>query len=349
MISLLSLLLIILPGNVITIVKPDNVGRYLKWSEITELVDYVSYNESGRMDTDRVYSADDLSEQSHKSDFSEGVPAIGVLIVALVILAVAFLWAKFTFLGEGIFTAGLTGGLGPGLFRQKLSVGDERQLLEQFSFYPALSFKSRKKFDDRLVRFIYEKKFEGRHELEVTQEMKLKIAATAIRMTLGLKTYNFPSFHTFLIFPEPFYSRVSGKKVRGETHGAGIIAFSWKDFLFGLSNDNDNLNLGYHEFAHALFIERFKNNIDLKFMDHYDAWRKVVFTKGKLQEVGLRGTFREYATYNEHEFFAVSVENFFEHPERFKHDLPVLYRLMSKMMNQDPLAPQIKNYNRMNY
>ncbi|MCF8368193.1 MAG: zinc-dependent peptidase [Bacteroidales bacterium] len=48
--------------------------------------------------------------------------------------------------------------------------------------------------------------------------------------------------------------------------------------------------------------------------------------------------FRRYAQFNEQEFFAVAMENFFEKPENFKQELPILYNLLSGMLNLDPLS-----------
>jgi len=38
---------------------------------------------------------------------------------------------------------------------------------------------------------------------------------------------------------------------------------------------------------------------------------------------------------NEHEFFGVAVENFFERPQEFKNAIPDLYAILSKLLNQD--------------
>lgn len=211
-------------------------------------------------------------------------------------------------------------------------------LSENFDFFRRFDGKKQKRFASRVMKFIEDKNFEGREKLNVSFEMKVLIAATAMRVTWGLKRYLFPSFHTILIYPEMFYSGFSKAIVRGETNMAGVVVFSWKDFLFGVSDQNDNLNLGYHEFGHALFVERFKETIDVKFMDNYDNWRLLIISRNKLKEAELKKTFRDYATYNEHEFFAVAVENFFERAEKFKRDLPWLNRIMVKMLNQDPLA-----------
>ncbi|HPE55189.1 MAG TPA: zinc-dependent peptidase [Bacteroidales bacterium] len=221
---------------------------------------------------------------------------------------------------------------------RKMPPSGYRFLADNFEFYRKFSPKQQKLFAARTIKFVYDKNFEGRDGQQVSFEMKVLIAATAIRLTWGLKYYLFPSFHSILIYPGEFYSGFSKAVVKGETNMAGVVVFSWKDFLFGVSDQNDNLNLGYHEFGHALFVERFKETMDDVFIDNYDRWRRLIISKGKLKEAELKHTFRQYATYNEHEFFAVAVENFFERPEKFKNDLPKLYNLMATMLNQDPLA-----------
>jgi len=234
------------------------------------------------------------------------------------------------------------------LFRQHLEPADERLLEKTFTFYRKMNDKKKRQFNSRVKKFILEKKFEGRDRLEVTREMLVLIASTAIRVTWGLRNYNFPSFHTIIIYPEKFYSGFSKAVVKGETNMAGLIVFSWKDFLFGISDSNDNLNLGYHEFGHALFVERFRQTVESSFERNYNEWDFIVNREKKLKEAALKNTFREYATYNEHEFFAVAVENFFERPEKFKNDLPKLYYIMTKLLKQDPLA-QVKRYDQRSF
>lgn len=48
--------------------------------------------------------------------------------------------------------------------------------------------------------------------------------------------------------------------------------------------------------------------------------------------------FRDYAATNDHEFFAVAVENFFERPQAFFEHHPRMYGLLATLLNQDPLA-----------
>lgn len=234
-------------------------------------------------------------------------------------------------------------------FPKSISPQSRSYLLQNFKYYKKLSPKKQKVFENRIIRFLMDKNIEGRKDLSITPEMKLLIAAIAVQLTFGLRIYKFPTFTTIVIYPDLFKSARSKTLVKGETHSGGYIALSWKYFLFGISDDKDNLNLGFHEFAHALFIERVNYSLDSFFNKYYDAWRKLLFTQAKMKEARIKHTFRDYSTHNEHEFFAVSVENFFENPEKYKQDLPELYRLMTKMLNQDPLAKPKKRYNRESY
>ena len=47
--------------------------------------------------------------------------------------------------------------------------------------------------------------------------------------------------------------------------------------------------------------------------------------------------FRRYAFESIEEFFAVAVENFFEKSEMFSAQLPHLYVVLTKILEQDPL------------
>jgi Mlc titration factor MtfA (ptsG expression regulator) len=47
---------------------------------------------------------------------------------------------------------------------------------------------------------------------------------------------------------------------------------------------------------------------------------------------------RSYAFSNLHEFWAVSVEAFFDNPEGLKKNMPELYGALCRVLNQDPLS-----------
>ncbi|NOX46314.1 MAG: zinc-dependent peptidase [Chlorobi bacterium] len=166
--------------------------------------------------------------------------------------------------------------------------------------------------------------------------MQLLIASAAVKITFGLRDYKLGLFHTIVVYPKEFYSRVSHLHLKGETNASGVIVFSWEDLKFGVSIPDDSINLGYHEFAHALFLEHLMNPYNNSFKDHYREWLVFIKNNSKLREVKRKHIFRDYAATNAMEFFAVALENFFESPDNFKKELPRLYLLMSEMLNQNP-------------
>jgi Mlc titration factor MtfA (ptsG expression regulator) len=205
-------------------------------------------------------------------------------------------------------------------------------------FYRELPRSLQRSFGSRLMKFMDDKEFKTREGLRLTWEMALVISAAAIKITFGLRDYRLSNFHTIIIYPGEFFSKASRQQVKGETNASGVIVFSWNDLQFGNSLPNDSINLGYHEFAHALFLNHLFSPFDDEFKDQYREWLVYLKRFSILARVKNKGIFREYASSNEAEFFAVAIENFFENPEHFKKELPAAYVLMVKILNQDPTA-----------
>ncbi len=222
------------------------------------------------------------------------------------------------------------------VFPKKMPAHYKQILNRNEKYYRELSPKLQRSFESRLMKFMTGINFETREGLQMTSEMKILIGSAAIKITFGLRDYKLGLFHTIIIYPNEFYSEVSHLHLKGEANASGVIAFSWEDLKFGVSIPDDSINLGYHEFAHALFLEHLMNPYNNSFKDHYREWLVFIKNNAKLREVKKKHIFRDYAAVNEMEFFAVALENFFENPAHFKMELPRLYVLMTEMLNQDP-------------
>ena len=225
-------------------------------------------------------------------------------------------------------------------FPKGLSTGDIAILEKEFKFYRNLPTLKRKYFQYRVNSFIENYQFVGREGLEVTHEMKLKIAATAIMLTFGMRKYLLDVFTTIIIYPDIYIAANSDEYHKGEFNPAvGAIVFSWKDFMKGLEYDNDNLNLGLHEFAHALHFDSLKkrggvSSSAIIYRDMFDKIMEYIadsHNRERLKEVHY---FRQYAYTNQYEFIAVTLEYFFETPKLFRQKLPELHEMIGKMINQ---------------
>jgi len=218
-----------------------------------------------------------------------------------------------------------------------ISPTHEYILKQKHSFYKNLPPTSQKIFQNRLQKFMECKSFETRKKLLLTDEMKLLVSASAVQLTFGLRDYKLKHFNRIIIYPEAYFSTITKKYHLGEANARGLIVLSWADFKEGYVDDDDKLNLGLHEFAHALFISYQKNKLDENSFDtYYEKWLEV----GDEEFFKLRGQkkhfLRKYAGTNLMKFFSVCVEHFFEAPVNFKKELPELYKTMSSLLAQDP-------------
>jgi len=211
-------------------------------------------------------------------------------------------------------------------------------LLANSAFFKNLSPEGRKVFIVRCSKFISAKVFIGMEGLEVTKEMKLKIAATAVQVTYGLKSSTLSHFHTIKIYPETFYSRMLDNYLKGGTSPGGSMFFSWEDFELGFADPADRYNLGLHEMAHALRVQlRHGTDFDSRFANYVDDWVELALPEFERMNEGNTSFLREYGGTNIEEFFAVCVEHFFEVPVEFKKQLPDIYNHLSFLLNMDPL------------
>lgn len=217
----------------------------------------------------------------------------------------------------------------------------EEQLVAMLAsnvYYQKLSAAGKQRFFERTRKIMDEKVFIGMQGLEITDEMRVTVSACIAQLTFGLKKFTMPHFHTIRLYPDIFYSRFVGKKLKGGALTSGYLLLSWKDFVQGFADPEDKYNLGLHETAHALRISvRYGNDFDKDFAGYLDAWETATHDEFEAMHSGRTSFLRAYGGTNIEEFFAVCVEHFFEVPKAFRERLPDLYRQLCVLLNQDPL------------
>lgn len=228
------------------------------------------------------------------------------------------------------------------LFQRKLTVEEIKILENHFPYYRHLGEKHKTQFRKKLQIILSSKKFQGRGGItEVTSEMEILIGATLVMVTFGWSRLRLAHFHTIVIYPNTYYSTVNKVYHRGEVNPKhGLIVVSWKCFVEGLADGKDGVNLGIHEIAHAL---KLANQIDTDGEKEFDkqAWATYKnLAPLEIQKIisGQNRFFRESASLNEHEFFAVALESFFERPEDFQKHLPELYDSLVMLLRQNPIV-----------
>ena len=258
---------------------------------------------------------------------------IGVIIIALFILfrlirIFQFYYAKW--FKKQIFTHTY-------LKINKLAPSEYSILKKEHSFYRKLSTKHQRYFEHRVATFIKETEFIGKQEMVVTEQMKVMIAATSVMLTFGFKKYLLDIIKVVILYPEPYYSNINETYHKGETNPQlKAIVFSWKDFKIGYKIGDDNLNLGVHEFGHAIHLNAFSNN-DVSSIVFSQGFKDLITYLQRHKSIREKlinsKYFRTYAYANHFEFFAVLLENFIETPIEFRSQFPELYKYVRKMLN----------------
>ena len=199
--------------------------------------------------------------------------------------------------------------------------------------------------------FLNEKIFIGQG-INVTDNIKLTIAANACLLLMNSKNRNFSSFESIIVYPDTYVSKQTKydglveyqetSSRAGESWVRGPIVLSWKDVLRGSSLPRDGHNVVLHEFAHKLDEQ---NNVMnglpiLRDKNQYSEWTAVFREEfDALQERVKRGNNKvldEYGTVSPSEFFAVATESFFEKPRRMQKNLPKLYAQLKFFYRVDP-------------
>ncbi|GEJ33054.1 conserved hypothetical protein [Flavobacterium psychrophilum] len=225
------------------------------------------------------------------------------------------------------------------LFSKKINPHYKDILTHHFPFYKKLKPKDQNHFDQRVLNFIEDIQFISRDDIEITFEMKLLIASTSIMLTFGMQEYLHTVVRTIIVYPSSFYSTTNQNMHIGEFNPKlKVVVFSWEDFYKGIKLNDDNLNLGIHEFSHVLLFESLKKNkydavANPVFLDCYNAIIIDLKKPEFIEKLVASHYFRDYAFVNSVEFIAVILEQFFETPEKFKELFPELFYKVKMMIN----------------
>ena len=202
---------------------------------------------------------------------------------------------------------------------------------QNFPTYNRLSPADQEELQGHIQVFLDEKYFEGCGGLELTEEMKVTIAAQACLLLLHRETDYYPRLITILVYPDAYVAKsieplgagvVSESETArlGEAWRDGVVVVSWDDVQRDAKVPDDGHNVVLHEFAHQLdWQDGLADGAPI--LDHegeYTPWARVLgdeFEKLRRNiELGRSDVLDEYGATNPAEFFAVATECFFERP-----------------------------------
>ncbi len=211
-------------------------------------------------------------------------------------------------------------------------------LQKRFAYFNALGMSEQKRFLTRHKKFMRSKIFKI-HTYNGFKEMPILISATAIQLSFGLEEYMLPFYQYIHIFPQEFLGMHPTMRFLEGNVSGNSINISWKHYLEGYDKPHNGQNLGLHEMAHAYHSQNFsfEGNKDKGFINGFSSYNTCgnkIFEAEKIQSGNL---FSDYALKNFQEFWAESVEIFFERPKEMKEQYGELYESMSMLLNQKPL------------
>lgn len=227
----------------------------------------------------------------------------------------------------------------------------QRILEDSVPLYRRLPADDRRELTAHLQILLEEKHFEGAAGLDVTERMRLIVAAQAAVLLLHRPTDFFPKLVSILLYPGEYavsedvetddgvIAHIDESRA-GEFWQAGVLVLSWEDVEHDLADRDQNVVL--HEFAHQLDAEDGEMNgapvlTDQGLRDRWaiamsDAFEGLAVAADHERETLLD----PYGAEDPAEFFAVATEAFFLLPIELECAEPKLYDVLRDFFLQDP-------------
>jgi len=207
---------------------------------------------------------------------------------------------------------------------------------------------------NRIQVLLAEVPFIGCAGLEVSDEMRITIAAQAAFLLLG-RGGSFGNLREVLVYPGHFVVPRSEVGAGGVVHEArdvlagqswqrGQVIVAWDAVLDGAADPHDGANVVMHEFAHQLDQDAGAAN-GAPYVGRgalQQAWARVMRQEFDALRARLAraepGLIDPYAATSPAEFFAVTTELFFEQPEALAAERPELYEQLKRCYRLDPAS-----------
>ena len=219
--------------------------------------------------------------------------------------------------------------------------------------YKSLPMELRLQLRRMIKQFLHQKHFSGAGGQEITDEIRVTIAAEACMLLLNRKSGVYPALRYIVVYPAAFVVERPGtvaggvvstgrKGVLGESWSNGKVILAWDDVLRGSTNFVDGQNVVLHEFAHQLDSESGNTNGApvLAGNNCLRTWATTLSTEfEELQRdawKGRRSLLDHYGATNPAEFFAVATETFFEKPRQMAKHHAELFEVLKSYFRVDP-------------
>jgi hypothetical protein len=222
-------------------------------------------------------------------------------------------------------------------------------------FFDCLSVADRRELLGHTQVLLAEKRFEGCGGLDLTDEIRVTVAAYAAVLLLHRETDFYPRLTSILVYPTTYVvsqERYVGEGIweEGESERAGetglrlrAVVVAWDDVPREPEAGVLGHNVVLHEFAHQLdFEDASFDGTPLLEPGQRQAWARVMEAEyANLHRAVLAGDptlIRPYGAKNRGEFFAVITELFFHRGRDLRDAHRALYEQLCAYYRQDPAA-----------
>ncbi|MBB3033487.1 M90 family metallopeptidase [Alteriqipengyuania lutimaris] len=209
----------------------------------------------------------------------------------------------------------------------------------------------RSALEGKINLFLDQITFRGQNGLEVSEDMKLSIAAQACLLVVNSPVW-YDTLRNVLIYPSAFltnrdthdgnFVHENRHATLGESWARGPVILSWDHALQGGLDAEDGHNVVIHEFAHQLDgLSGHTNGIPiLRKGQAYAGWERAMLDafEDQVQRVenGQPTLIDPYGATSHQEFFAEAIVTFFERPRAMREQMPALYDQLAKLLALDP-------------
>jgi MtfA peptidase len=240
------------------------------------------------------------------------------------------------------------------LKRRPLNPQQQAILEHSLPMYESLSVDERRRLQGHVLVFLSQKQFIGCRGLQVTEQMKVTVAAIAALLLLNERGKYFPRLRSILMYPDAYIAHervamaggvVEERQVArlGESWTTDQVVLSWQQIQYDLIHWQDGQNVILHEFAHQLDQEDGKaEGVPVLQRDaDYKTWAEIMTVE--YQQLcdrttkGQKTVLNPYGATNPAEFFAVATETFFEKPQQLMTHHGALYDQLQRYYQLNPL------------
>lgn len=215
-----------------------------------------------------------------------------------------------------------------------------RILEERYDHYDRLPEPLRARFEADLRLFLAEKRITG-VAVEVSEELRVLVAASAVTLSLGWPDYEWDQLAEVLLYPQDF-DRDYGfdsEELAGEAHPWGTVILSVPALEESFDDPDDAYHVGIHEFAHLLDVDQTHFDGIPVGLDPARHAQWVALAEREMQRLRRgKSVLDDYGAEDPVEFLAVAVEAFFEAPLALRQRHRELYAILAEYFNQDPAA-----------